>query len=346
MRQDGFRNRVIWYNYILCILVILIHTENTTLFTNAVPFLNMFEYVVVEKIARAAVASFFLCSGYLFYRNFSMDMVMNKWKSRWRSLVIPYLSWNLIYYLISLFVSKVPVLNRFYPEEIPVNFEELLQAVLLCKYNEIFWFLQFLIIYVAVCPALYLLVKNKGIGIITIVLILILADSQILVQNHDVLAAMVNWLFIYLTGAYAGVHLKQFVESPRQPLPGFFLAATMTITFFLLLEQTPALGVTLLYYLGVSIFLWEILCVLDLPPAKSWMGISFYIYATHFMIVRFGNKMVCQIFGESMYYGVLAFLLLPVAALAFAGITAVWLSRYTPFLWRLLSGNRKITSED
>lgn len=71
--EQEFSNRIKYYNFILCILVILIHAENSGIFLEHVEMLNTIEYIVVEKFARLAIAGFFLCSGYLFYRNFTMD---------------------------------------------------------------------------------------------------------------------------------------------------------------------------------------------------------------------------------------------------------------------------------
>ena len=151
MKQE-FSNRIKYYNFILCILVILIHAENSGIFLERVEMLNTIEYIVVEKFARLAIAGFFLCSGYLFYRNFTMDKLGAKWKSRFFSTVIPFGVWNLLYFLLHYVLTKVPVLSGIFGNEaIPLNLREILEALLFYKYNPVFWFLQFLIVFIYIC---------------------------------------------------------------------------------------------------------------------------------------------------------------------------------------------------
>ena len=84
MNKNTFSNRVTWYNFILCIFVVWIHAQNTDLFTEVVmiegkPLFNQIEQTMVSDIAVVGVAGFFLCSGYLFYRNYSWGKVLEKY---------------------------------------------------------------------------------------------------------------------------------------------------------------------------------------------------------------------------------------------------------------------------
>lgn len=94
MNKNTFSNRVTWYNFILCIFVVWIHAQNTDLFTEVVmiegkPLFNQIEQTIVSDIAVVGVAGFFLCSGYLFYRNYSWGKVLEKYKTRFVGLFIP-----------------------------------------------------------------------------------------------------------------------------------------------------------------------------------------------------------------------------------------------------------------
>ena len=82
MNKNTFSNRVTWYNFILCIFVVWIHAQNTDLFTEVVmiegkPLFNQIEQTIVSDIAVVGVAGFFLCSGYLFYRNYMLIIKKN-----------------------------------------------------------------------------------------------------------------------------------------------------------------------------------------------------------------------------------------------------------------------------
>ena len=119
MNKNTFSNRVTWYNFILCIFVVWIHAQNTDLFTEVVmiegkPLFNQIEQTIVSDIAVVGVAGFFLCSGYLFYRNYSWGKVLEKYKTRFVGLFIPYVIWTLLYYFIHVGVSYITPLRAVF----------------------------------------------------------------------------------------------------------------------------------------------------------------------------------------------------------------------------------------
>ena len=78
------------------------------------------------------------------------------------------------------------------------------------------WFLQFLILLVVLSPLIYLLISNKYMGIVAIVLVLVIDSTGIcgdLAFGSVQAQAFCNWLFIYMTGGYIGIHGSGAVES-------------------------------------------------------------------------------------------------------------------------------------
>ena len=74
-------------------------------------------YFFQEAICRSAVPVFFIISGYLFFQNiteFKKDIYSSKVKSRIRTLLIPYLLWNLIA-LIENLTRHLPMLSSVFP---------------------------------------------------------------------------------------------------------------------------------------------------------------------------------------------------------------------------------------
>ena len=339
--EQEFSNRIKYYNFILCLLVILIHAENSGIFLEHVEMLNTIEYIVVEKFARLAIAGFFLCSGYLFYRNFTMDKLGAKWKSRFFSTVIPFGVWNLLYFLLHYVLTKVPVLSGIFGNKaIPFNLREILEALLFYKYNPVFWFLQFLIVFIYICPLIYLIIRNRWTGLAGIIILYFVASSQCLDAYSGTASAMANWLFIYMAGAYIGRHWRQTIEEGLHQKAIAAVLCICSVLSFIMLQQHPSLYWTLLYYLSGAMLIWYLLCLIRLPQAREWMGNTFYIYAVHFMIIQFGNKVVHKMAGDSMYIGMLLFVVLPVVVVVFCYYTSRFMARYTPGIWKILSGNR------
>ena len=110
MTKENFSNNVIWYNFILCVLVVFVHARNDSLFIQPVflweiPVFNEFEVFLASDVAGAAVGGFYLGSGYLFFRNYSWERVLSKYRSRIHSMLIPYILWTLLYFFIHAVIS-------------------------------------------------------------------------------------------------------------------------------------------------------------------------------------------------------------------------------------------------
>ena len=152
MREKRFRDNVTWMSFLLTLLVIWTHALNAELFlgeTGKNSAAGLTESLLGEHLAQIAVPGFFMMSAVLFFRNYRPEDTLRKWERRFRSLVIPYFSWNLLYYLGYLIATRAPVLREITgKEEVPVSLKELLEALLLYKYNHVFWFVFQLILLV------------------------------------------------------------------------------------------------------------------------------------------------------------------------------------------------------
>ena len=100
MKEEKFKNNILWYNFTLCILVVCIHAQNMHIFIEPVAWINHAISFLVERIACLAVPGFFMCSGYLFYRNLTWKKVTEKLKRR-------VLFWTIIRYHSTVFVTGI-----------------------------------------------------------------------------------------------------------------------------------------------------------------------------------------------------------------------------------------------
>ena len=101
MEESKFRKKITWFNFICCLLVIWNHAGNADLFfgTEAAAHpLYRFEYQIMPALIRVNIPCFMMISGYLFFRDFTWEKLSGKWKRRIKTLLIPYLLWNLLYY--------------------------------------------------------------------------------------------------------------------------------------------------------------------------------------------------------------------------------------------------------
>jgi hypothetical protein len=110
---------------------------------------------------------------------------------------------------------------------------------------------------------------------------------------------------------------------------------------------------TITYRLLVPVSLFLMTSSVDLPETKSWMKQSLFLYAIHFIIVRFVNKgtammlvkrIAAEVIPQTMGSGLalLTYFAIPVIVLVVSYPTARFLSRWVRPVWSVLSGGRNL----
>ena len=93
MNEEQFRSRIYWVTFLFSMLVVWVHSYNGELFlglTGQAAVVDRIERAVGEQLGQMAVPGFFMVSAYLFYRRFTWEKLLYKWKSRVHSVLIPY----------------------------------------------------------------------------------------------------------------------------------------------------------------------------------------------------------------------------------------------------------------
>lgn len=105
--RGGYSESINMLRFPLAILVVFVHgfgadIDVSELHASGLTGLAVYDYIRLffsVVIARSAVPIFFIISGYLLFRKveeYSKQVYVGKLKKRWHSLVIPYLSWNML----------------------------------------------------------------------------------------------------------------------------------------------------------------------------------------------------------------------------------------------------------
>ena len=361
MKEQKFWKNVEWFHFLFSIFVIWIHADNISSFTEAGaqvtgPF--VLEGFIVKYLANLGVAGFYLCSGYLFYRGFTMEKLSGKWKSRVKTLVLPYIVWNLIYYILHYVVLQIPKLaGMFADRPISLSWRSVLDAVIWYRYNPVFWYLQFLIIFVFLCPVIYVLLRNRYVGAVVLAGVLLLQSGIFYRVQPQMLNSLLNWFVVYGTGAWLGLHGKRWVENGSKGPghigentlkgPGPFgenLALTVSGICMLLTGILYGKGInvvfSLLYFLVGAVFFWLLLNKIVKHEAKSWMKLTFFVYASHQMVVSVVTKLGMRILGANAWIGLFLFIAAPIYSFFIAWICKKILSGRAKCVWNLLTGNR------
>ena len=121
--------------------------------------------LVSLAVPSIAVPGFFIISSYLFFRDVSWGEIPDKMTRRVRSVLIPYIVWNTL--------LLFPVYRRVQDSR-PVfrgregngcfSLENLADAIINYTYNPVLWYMQQLILLIALAPAVYAVMSNLWAG--------------------------------------------------------------------------------------------------------------------------------------------------------------------------------------
>ena len=341
MKEKDFRNQVYWLTFLFSLLVVWVHSYNGELYlgqTAQGEAVYRLEHMIGDRLGQIAVPAFFMLSAYLFYRGFTWEKLWTKWNSRIRSILVPYIVWNTIYYLGYVIASRIPGLTDVVGKGIiPLRLDTAVDAIINYRYNYVFWYLHQLILLIALAPLLYAVLRKTRTGIMFLVLLYagIWLNLSLPFLNLDA-------LFYYSAAAYAAIHWRHATEAGWSRQRGL-LGVLCILTGILLYEAADywnLVGALVTGRFLAPVGIWLCLPVHLLPPVRPFMTRNFFLYATHFAFVRLINKTGAKLLPPGAWIPFALYLLMPVLVLAIStGIGAI-LRKLTPRLWYLLNGGR------
>lgn len=214
--------------------VIFIHTYGTELLSEGPlsgsgAVQSIYEFtreLLSEGIGRVAVPLFFMISGFLFFLNtdFNKATYLRKLRSRSKSLLIPYLFWNIAFLIFYYVASHLPVLQQFFkgadyslefvlsslwgkhnPEEVnPMTYPIAYQ----------FWFIRDLMVVVLLTPLIHLLIqKLKQWGVCLLGVLWFFGWWPVALDCHGL---SMTALFFFYAGAYCSINRFNVASLTRQ----------------------------------------------------------------------------------------------------------------------------------
>lgn len=262
--------------FIMSVLVILIHSVNND---------TKFQLFFSENgIGQFAVPTFFFVSAFLFFRTVrSMYDIRNKLKKRLRTILVPYLLWNLIYYGVNLLMKPGH----------GVGFTELYDAAFNYTYNPAFWFVCQLMLLNVISPLLFYVLK-KDVYIIAF----IVAISLLIYFNIDIPYINEDAIIYYFAGA---VFAKLYNENRAKYISKKYAIVSLIIAILVFMLNRFIHGIIgtdmNLFRLFILSTVYTRLCfaiaifyIFDLifkyDKEYGFMRHTFFLYAMHYMIVK------------------------------------------------------------
>jgi hypothetical protein len=312
------------------------------------------QHFVAEGPGRVAVPFFFAFSAFLFFATLTptVEGFKKKLGSRVKTLLGPYLLWNILGLLVLLLVQSlhgsvsingeklisnytvIDFLGRLYPH--PVQFQ--------------FWFLLDLFVYMLASPLLYVLIRYTG-PLVPLAMGALYLSPVCLVPLYISDAALhPEGMFYFSLGAWAALH-KFRVLRPRA-------AAVVTLTMIWLIVSAAMIAFLLyredsyLYQMArrISVFL-GVFCawrVYDLA-GSSWINhmlwkqltpCTFFVYAFHEPMQTILRNELLSLTGSGPLMYTVSYAVCPAVTIALALALSAGLQRFMPAVFSALVGGR------
>lgn len=303
--------------------------------------------VIMHSVCRIAVPGFFILSGALFFRNYDNSQFIEKLSTRIKSLVLPYLTWNVLGLLVAIILT-IPFLEKFVLEREVFDYTigSLIAGVFHHKYQPLFWYVFYLILFVILSPILYLVYKRKTFCILSF----ILAFSMYCIGYRlpSSIFFRTDPIFYYSIGAFIGCHYSKiiFLEMYTRKSKVLFLLLFILCSTLLYLrfggdsvhDQTPV-GIILVTVSSACLF--TLVSETKIPYFNKVRALPFIIYASHMYTVALFAKIIPQILPLSFGWNYAITLILSTfLSIVCAYYFSILCQRHFPLFWRFLSGGR------
>jgi fucose 4-O-acetylase-like acetyltransferase len=248
-----------WLRFPLVIFVILIHSFGlpvnlTEINYSAISGMDIYNVIriFIREIAGICNSVFFLFSGYLFFSNINMfnkETYTKKLKSRIKTLLVPYILWNIICVIIrfvSIWGGRIIKKDGDW-ERFTIFFNELLDKGIwdifwhyntwgdrtnilgwsmpgMGPFSVPMWFLQTLIILTIMSPIIYLICKYLKIYGIILLGILYYTGIWFSISGFSIGA-----IFFFTLGAYYGIYKKNLINKMRQYNICWYVISILTL---------------------------------------------------------------------------------------------------------------------
>ena len=303
------------------------------------PWAAALQFVGTETVVRCAVPWFFLASGFFLVKHVGESALGPWWRRtvarRLLTLGVPYLVWNLVYYLFRLALGNY----GFEPSHA-------LRLLTGWDFGELacgqFWYVRTILLYAFLSPLFVVALRPRRLGR---VLLAALAAVWLIGVPTGVAFQSFNWgyLLFFGMGVYMGLHgVWTARESVGIASAGLSLLAAGVVVASLLLRAPVAFALLqrLLILFGLAA-LWHnrtAVRALLLPFRRGW-GLAFFVYAAHILFTSLAYRVAAGVFPPAAYETVGYVLKIAVGIGGPLALGAA-LRRFSPRLLAVLCGGR------
>lgn len=326
-------------NSLCMILVVMTHCVITRDCVGA----ELFYLFIFRTFTRIAVPIFFILSGYLLLKNYSIRKI----KKRTKTVFIPFLLWSIITIGIFYTIKLLPTTRPFVNTNIEPTISYFIESVFISPLNGSLWFLRDLYVFVVISPFIYNLMCNKFISRLSIAALFILWIIDLQYRPF------IESSFFFIIGAFLSLHntttLKHLMTlakySKTYLVYIYFIFIILLTLIFSLRGYNPIMLSKLSIILGLPAFLIFLKTLNKDSKFNIYLDhfkrYSFFCYVTHIIFAQFLRKFILSLFPpNNLIIVIIYYLIILLLTFLLCVISQKLLTRISPKLVKILTGNR------
>lgn len=324
-----------------------------------------------EIMASISVPLFFVISGYLFFykTDFDGQVYKRKLKSRFRSLMVPYLLWNLII-LLALIAKTLPIFSFIFHNSGNVEIHLTLARIFNTFFfydgtngvlvypdmgipvetpipiNGPLWYVRDLMVMIVLSPLVYWLIKKTKFWLIITIGVVLYVVGRDFLPNYKYVSLLIGYLFFFSWGAYYSINKKDLITQMRKfkYVAPLFIPATFMNLFTVDTEYNKYIFFP--FILTSTIFLIVTVSYLiekdKIHINKTLANSAFFVYAMHaLIIVDLGKVLFVGLhLTDTPVVMMILFLSVPLITFGICLLTYLIVNRFAPKVCSLLNGGR------
>jgi surface polysaccharide O-acyltransferase-like enzyme len=356
LKDDLQSNVITFLRFPLIVGVIFIHNAASTVIIPGMEFGNdgnlpvfyVCQELFSQVLGRIAVPLFFFISGFLFFRNiegFTRQTYLKKLKTRGKTLLIPYLFWNIATILILYVARNTPALAGWFNNKPEYSCWYVLQSLWghIAAYQ--FWFIRDLMVAVILTPGIFLYIrKTKIYGVLLLGVLWFFNWWFGYAGTHGL---SITAIFFFTAGAWFGINKRNLIDNMGKVKHAAFVLYTLLVFADLLTKQYDAN--LFIHHAGiiVGIVFWLNLVAHLLQTGKIGVNrflasASFFLFAVHDPLLMSKIKKVLYVtFNPQSDLAITSLYFLIVLVVVFIALGLYYLlKRYMPKFTTVITGGR------
>ena len=293
--------------------------EGFSLLTSDWNTYGFLKLLLSQTLVKVAMPVFFIMSGFLFFANvdvWNIKVYKTKIMRRFKTLLIPYLIWNLLMAIKLKTFSWSMFWVYWAPAGIQIDWlgqEQMMTA----PANMPLWFLRDLIVVSLLTPIIYILIRKLGLWLMGLLTILYLSGVYAFIPGLSAYA-----IYFFTFGAFLSIRKMDLIASlKRVEIPAYVLSVLFAISM-LLTYSTPIFSSLMLCFRlsGVVAVFCQASRILTSTPRRFPSVVcnsSYFIYLAHYVFFfSFIDTVFFTLFGTSIPALSIHYLLCPLVKVA------------------------------